>query len=97
MALLISPKVAQKLASKDPPVTQSEIRECFLNRSARTLIDGRCGHRTRLPTRWFIAETASGRRLKVVFIRTKSQDHTIKTAYEPDEVEELIYEEAAKD
>jgi hypothetical protein len=72
MALIISPKIREKLAQKNPPVTDEEVRECFWNRTARTLTDSRSEHRTRPPTRWFIAETATGRRLKIVFIRIPS-------------------------
>jgi hypothetical protein len=93
MALIISPKVREKLASKVPPVTEAEVRECFWNRTGKTLIDDREEHQTNPPTRWFIAETAAGRHLKVIFIRTASGDHILKSAYDPDEAEELIYEQ----
>ncbi len=93
MALIISPKVREKLANKIPPVTEPEVRECFGNRTGKTLIDDREEHQTKPPTRWFIAETKAGRRLKIVFIRTKSGDHILKTAYDPDETEELIHEQ----
>jgi hypothetical protein len=95
MALIISPSVREKLGNKTPPVTENEVRECFWNRSGPTLIDDREEHRTKPPTRWFIAETAAGRRLKIVFIRTASGDHILKSAYDPDETEELIYEQEA--
>lgn len=93
MALIISPKVQEKLAKKIPPVTEAEVRECFWNRTGKTLIDDREEHQTQPPTRWFIAETAAGRRLKIVFIRTKGGDHILKSAYDHDETEELIYEQ----
>lgn len=41
---------------------------------------------------WFIAETNQWRRLKVVFIKHRNGDIVIKSAYEPDEIEEEIYE-----
>lgn len=93
MALIIAPKVRQKLGSKIPPVTEQEVRECFWNRSGKTLIDDRESHKTNPPTRWFIAETATGRHLKIVFIRAPNGDHILKSAYDPDETEELIYEQ----
>jgi len=93
MALIISPKVQEKLTNKFPPVTEAEVRECFWNRTGKTLIDDRDEHQTNPPTRWFIAETAAGRRLKIVFIRAKGGDHILKSAYDPDETEELIYEQ----
>ena len=92
MALIISPKIREKLDSKIPAVTEQEIRECFWNRENKTIIDNREEHRTNPPTRWFIAETATGRRLKIVFIRAPNGDHILKSAYDPDEAEELIYE-----
>lgn len=68
MAIIISLKVRKKLSKKDPPVTEQEIVECFENRTKRALIDNRQRHKTKPPTRWFIAETDSGWKLKVVFI-----------------------------
>lgn len=67
MALVISSKVRLKLADKHN-VTELEIEECFANRSGVFLEDTREGHKTELPTQWFIAETDSRRKLKVVFI-----------------------------
>ncbi len=93
MAIIISPGVRKKLAEKDPPITGEEIVECFQNRTKRALIDNRQQHRTRPPTRWFIAETDFRRRLKIVFITYSTGDHVIKSAFEPYEYEELIYED----
>ena len=95
MAIIISPKVRHKLASKIPPVFENEITECFENRLRPSLIDTRQKHKTRPPTRWFIAETNSMRRLKVVYITISSGDHVIKTAYDPDLIEEKMYEREA--
>lgn len=92
MTIIISPNVQRKLAEKDPPINEYEILECFQNRSRRTLIDRREKHKTRPPTRWFIAETNYGRKLKIVFITHRSGNHIIKTAFEPDKYEEEIYE-----
>lgn len=92
MAIIIGPKVREKLAHKKPPVTEDEIRECFQNRWGPALIDTRPEHKTKPPTRWFISETNSMRRLKVVYVTLPSGDHAIKTAYEPDEIEEELYE-----
>ena len=66
MALIIGPKVRVKLAEKIPPVSETELRECFWNRTGKTLI---------------------------VFIRKPGGDHILKSAYDPDEAEELIYEQ----
>lgn len=95
MAIILSPKVRQKLAYKIPPVYEAEIKECFQNRIRPPLIDSRPEHKTKPPTRWFIAETDTMRRLKIVYITVPSGDHIIKTAYEPNNIEEAIYEQEA--
>jgi hypothetical protein len=93
MSIIISPKVRSKLRYKIPPVFEHEIMECFENRLKPSLIDTRDRHRTKPPTRWFIAETNTMRRLKIVFITARSGDHIIKTAYDPDDSEAKLYEE----
>lgn len=90
MGLVISPQVRGKLSQKTPPVTEAEILHCFANRSGVYLTDTREQNRTDPPTRWFIAETDYGRRLKIVFI-LRDNDVIIKTAYDPNETEETIY------
>jgi hypothetical protein len=92
MRITIAPQIVTKLRGKHG-VRPYEIHECFLNRVGKFLEDTRERHRTRPPTQWFIAETDVGRSLKVVFIEDvqNGQIH-IKTAYEPDEAEERIYE-----
>lgn len=96
MAIIISLKVREKLLYKIPPVRDYEIEECFRNRTARILIENRGKHRTNPPSRWFIAEANAGRRLKVVFILSRSGDYIVKTTYVPDPVEERIYEEKTR-
>jgi hypothetical protein len=90
MALVISPKVRAKLAAKQPPVTQAEIEQCFANRSGSYLLDVREEHASDPPTRWFIAETYYGRKLKVAFIQ-RGEDVIIRTAYDPNSEEMRIY------
>ena len=90
MALLIAPDVRLKLARKTPPVTREEIIQCFTNRTGRFLEDTREQHKTDPPTMWFISETDYGRRLKVCFLQD-ANDTTIKSAFEPNEIEERIY------
>ncbi|MDP2431797.1 MAG: hypothetical protein Q8O33_07180, partial [Pseudomonadota bacterium] len=68
MALVISPQVRIKLANKTPPVTKDEILQCFANRTGSYALDMRADHLTNPITRWFIAETDFGRKLKVVFM-----------------------------
>jgi hypothetical protein len=97
MRLIIGPKVGRKLANRIPPITEQEILECFQNRLYDPIEDTREEHKTKPPTLWFVGETDHLRRLKVVFIRQVSGDVIIKTAYEPDEIEEVIYEQATKE
>lgn len=91
MILHISDAVEKKL-KEDHQVDQFEILQCFENRTRSTLIETREEHKTDPPTRWFIAETDAGRRLKVVFIQLTALDVAIRTAYEPSENEEHIYQ-----
>ena len=91
MNLYIDPSVEKKLKEKHD-VTPLEVLECFQNRLFGTLVDDRAENRTYPPTQWFIAETNSGRRLKVVFIFDKKvKKFLLKTAYEPNALEEKIY------
>lgn len=90
MGLQLSQRIREKLAAKDPPVTEPEIVQCFANREGPYLFDIREEHRTDPPTRWFVAETDFGRLLKVVFIQ-KDDDVIIKTAYDANDAERRIY------
>jgi hypothetical protein len=90
MGLNVSARIKAKLAQKTPPVTEEEIVQCFANRQGCYLLDTREQHRTEPPTKWFIAETDFGRKLKVVFI-PEGSDVTIKTAYDPNDAETRIY------
>lgn len=89
MALKCSSAVKQKLAQKHG-VSLEEVQQCFANREGNLLEDIRENHKTDPPTQWFIAETDYGRRLKVAFM-LKGADIIVKTAYEPNEIEERIY------
>lgn len=90
MKLSISAAVREKLANKTPPVTESEIVQCFANRIGNDLIDTRADNLTNPLTRWFIAETDYGRKLKVAYMPT-TQGIIIKSAYDPNEVEIRIF------
>ena len=90
MTLVISPKVREKIANKNPPVTEAEIRECFANRSGMYLHEEREDHKTDPPTRWFISQTDYGRNLKIAFIQEEG-DVIIRTAYKPNRDELRIY------
>ncbi|WP_261977799.1 ADP-ribosyl-(dinitrogen reductase) hydrolase [Marinobacter sp. F3R11] len=67
-----------------------EVQECIANRTGKFLEDMREDHKSDPPTQWFIAETDSGRQLKIVFI-LKDGDVVVKTAYVPNEDEKRIY------
>jgi hypothetical protein len=94
MEYIISAKTAGKLRKKHV-VYEHEVIECFENRVKPALEDDRDEHRTRPPTKWFIAETDAERRLKVVFIQIAPSRIVIRTAYEPNDIEEKIYERKA--
>lgn len=90
MALKMSPHVRSKLANKTPPVTRDEILQCFANLIGNVLIDTRAQHLTDPMTRWFIAETDYGRKLKIVYI-PQNGDIIVKSAYDPNPDELRIY------
>lgn len=85
----VTEQVEKKLWDKHG-VRVDEVIECFINHTDHFLIDTREKHRTVPPTEWFIAETDTGRRLKVVFMEYPDQI-VIKSAYEPSIEEESIY------
>ena len=89
MAIVISPKIREKLASKHN-VTAEEIAQCFANRTGNFLLDTREDHASDPPTRWFISETDYGRKLKVVFV-AKDGDIFIRSAFAPNQTEQSIY------
>ena len=82
--------VLEKL--KERNISLIEVEECFFNHEGPFLIDDREENRTNPPTVWFISETIDGRRLKVVLI-FKDKIPFLKSAYEPNENEEHIYDE----
>jgi len=95
MALVISPKIRNKLLQKHG-VSEEEIIQCFTSRERGFLVDSRENHRTDPPTHWFIAETDFGKKLKVVFIQSRdNSDIYIKTAYLANEKEMEIYNNCA--
>jgi hypothetical protein len=92
LKLKISNNVLEKLDERG--ILVLEIEQAFHNRSGYYLVDDRAKNRTRPPTQWLMAETELGRRLKVCFMfHRQTQEFEIKTAYEPDEDEECLYEE----
>jgi uncharacterized DUF497 family protein len=93
-SIIISSRINVKLDSKHT-VEKEEIEQCFDNRCGFNLIDDREEHRTDPPTLWFIAQTRTGRLLKIVFIYKDGNCH-VKSAYEPNEIEIEIYENEGK-
>lgn len=91
MKLVISPTIAAKLAAKVPPVTQEEIVQCFANRTMLYLVDPREQHQSDPPTRWFIAQTDFGRKLKIAFV-PRGHEIYIRSAYDPSPATIAFYE-----
>ena len=75
-------------------VTEREVSQCFCNKSGGLLEDDREDHLTTPRTEWFISETNRGRLLKVCFV-WMGNNVDIKTAYEPSEEEQRIYDSMA--
>lgn len=91
MPLFISPKVREKIRTKHN-VTEAQIVQCFGNREAGDLFDTRPQHQTIPPTRWFVAETDYGVKLKICYVyddATKMVE--IKSAFPPNDTEVNIY------
>lgn len=96
MKLMISSAIRQKLAGKQPPVNEDDIIQCFSNRTGKLLEDMREDHQSDPPTKWFIAETDYGVKLKIVFIARPGDGIYIRTAYTPNSDEIRIYEKYGK-
>lgn len=91
----LSPRICQKLAGKRSPVTETEIVQCFANQTHEPLCDDREAHATNPPTRWFVAETDYGRKLKVVYV-PRGNGIYIKSAYDANSKYIRIYNENAR-
>jgi hypothetical protein len=90
MSLYLSPKVRAKLLARN--VTEAHVLQCFANRDGKDLFDNRAQHKTTPPTRWFVAETDYGIKLKVVYmLYPDTQLVEIKSAFPPNEDELRIY------
>jgi uncharacterized DUF497 family protein len=87
--LIVTDAIKAKLKTKHK-VDLNEVEQCFYNKTGRLLTDNRDLHKTQPPTLWFIAQTNKGRYLKIAYIQIGSEVH-LKTAYEPNEVEQHIY------
>lgn len=95
MALIISKKILLKLEQKHG-VSRDDVIQCFANRERGFLEDVREDHKTDPATKWFIAETDFGRKLKVAFVMDDKGDIYLKTAYPANRIEKHIYNNRAK-
>jgi hypothetical protein len=93
--MLISVAVREKLKRPDHNVTEAELMECFANRGPGECIDTRAWHLTDPPTRWFVAQTDRGRRLKVVYVFQNNGVVEIKSAYPATDNVKRIYDKYA--
>ena len=91
MDLVVYPSIALKLKDKHR-VLVDEVKQAFLNRSGRLAREMRPQNQGSFPRYWFISETDTGRRLKVVFVHDPDESGpVIITAYEPNSKEEILY------
>ncbi len=91
--LFVHPTIIDKLHSRHG-VTVTEVEECFYNNVHINLLeDIRENNKTTPPTQWFVAETNTGRLLKVCFIYSEENNtRYLKTAYEANANEIRIFE-----
>ena len=96
MPIYMTQKVREKLLEKHS-VTEAQVIQCFANRTAGSLLDDREANRTPPPTKWFIAQTDYGIKLKICYVFDPvTQLVEIKTAYKANDEEIRIYEKYAK-
>ena len=93
LRLVITDRVLEKITKKHN-VTRTDVVQCFANKLGKSLEDDREEHRTDPPTRWFCAETDSGRELKVIYVKDKDVVF-LKSAFPPNEEELRIYKKYA--
>lgn len=92
MKFVATEAVTTKLWDKHG-VAIEEAEEAWRNCEGPWLIDDREKNRTQPPTVWALAWTNRGRLLKIVVIPQKAKGIAVlRTAYEPDEVEIILYE-----
>lgn len=78
--LYLSPSVREKLKKRN--ITEAQLYQCFANREGHYLVDDREEHRTVPQTKWFVASTDYGIRLKICFVYDAATTIVdIKTAY----------------
>lgn len=91
MEIYIAKSVAQKLKEKHK-VRDSEVYQCFKNRTGKYAQDIREKHQTDPPTLWFISQTDTGRHLKVILLRYSKTEVIVKSAYEPNTDDIRLYQ-----
>lgn len=78
MTIRASKEILTKIAERG--ISMKEVSQCFQNVEHGYLEDGRPEHATKPPTKWFVAETDTGKLLKIMFVpRTDGVD--LKSAY----------------
>ena len=80
MKIQLSPSIRNKLAGKHL-VSEDEVVQCFANQTHEPLVDSREEHLTDPRTRWFVAETDYGRKLKIMYVPRGGWLY-IKSAYD---------------
>lgn len=93
MFLVASDSVIKKMKTIHN-VDFMEVEEAFYNHgNDPVLIDDREENRSDPKTIWFIDKTARGKVLKVVIVPYVEEGFAVvRTAYEPDELEVMVYE-----
>jgi uncharacterized DUF497 family protein len=92
MSIVIYPSILRKLQEKHG-VSREEVEQAFANRTGKLAEEMRPKNQGDSPRFWFISETDSGRRLKVVFVFDDEESGPVViTAYEPNIKEESLYE-----
>lgn len=93
LPIKISKIVLDKITGRDIRVI--EVEQCFYNREGGLCEDTRAEHRTDPTTKWFVAETDKGRRLKIMFVPLQDGVE-LKSAYEATDEITRIYDKYAK-
>ena len=87
LKLYIHSSVEQKLKKKHG-VDPHEVHEVWNKYDGITLVDTREQHRSNPATEWFVAETVSYRKLKVIFIPVEDLGYAIlRSCYEANQKE----------
>lgn len=88
LGLVLSPRSLAEISKYD--IAPREIEECFINRTGPLLTATDERVETEPPSHWFIARTALGRELKVVFVYAGDVVQ-VRSAYPPTAADQRIY------